>query len=183
MGEQTPYERLGWRLQWPAIIDENLDDFLGQRLAERFSDWPCPEEVLQLWRLLAAAEAIDYLGHQLNESSLPREWSQDAVPVLTKAVNSHPLSQIRYFVWAAVRAGNSTYMRRQGDERSTRDAIVRELVQRPLRAQSESWTIRGFLPTQPVPFSLAAEALAKFLLPRPEAYWTLIPSSSPWEEE
>ena len=176
MGEHTAYERIGWRLNWPAIADENLDVFLTDLLVARTCDWPPPEDILDLWRRFAAAEAIDYLGHQLAMAGLTREWSADSAPALAALTLKRPLTQVRYFIWAAVRAGSSAYLRFRGEERMTRDAIVRELAVRPSRADSGKWSIKGFEPKDLRPFSLAADALATHLLRVPADYWQRTPS-------
>lgn len=176
MGEHTAYERIGWRLDWPAITDDNLDVFLTDLLVARTCDWPPPEDIVDLWRRFAAAEAIDYLGHRLAMAGLTRVWSADSAPVLAAMTRKRPLSQVRYFIWAAVRAGSSAYLRFRGEERMTRDAIVRELAVRPSRADSGKWDIKGFEPKDLRPFSLAADAFATHLLRVPAVYWQRTPS-------
>lgn len=176
MGEHTSYERIGWRLNWPAITDENIDVFLTDLLVARTCDWPPPEDILDLWRRFAAAEAIDYLGHRLTMAGLTREWSADSAPVLAAMTRKRPLTQVRYFIWAAVRAGSSAYLRFRGEERMTRNAIVRELAVRPSRADSGKWDIKGFEPKDLRPFSLAVDAFATHLLRVPAVYWQRTPS-------
>ncbi|MCO5055842.1 hypothetical protein [Thermomonas sp.] len=176
MGEHTSYERIGWRLNWPAITDENLDVFLTGLLVARTCDWPPPEDILDLWRRFAAAEAIDYLGHRLAMAGLTREWSADSAPVLAAMTRNRPLTQVRYFIWAAVRAGSSAYLRFRGEERMTRNAVVRELAVRPSRADSGKWDIKGFEPKDLRPFSLAVDAFATHLLRVPAIYWQRTPS-------
>lgn len=176
IGESTTYERLGWRLDWPAITDELLETGLEERLSEFKTDSAPDEMTAELWRSIASAEAIDYLSHQLNESGLPREWCLDSAPVISKLLRHWSITHVRYFVWAGVRAGCTAHLRSRSDERATRDAIVRDLTTRPSRAAAELWQINGFAPTNRFSYSIIGEALARFALPSASTYWTCIPS-------
>jgi hypothetical protein len=162
-------------MQWPEVDDSNLDAHLENRLSESYCGWPPNEQILDLWSTVSSAEAADYLGHQLADAGLQRAWNDDALPILRKLTCTFPLSEVRYFVWAAVRAGSAAFLRYRGDERMARDAIVRDLAQRPIRASSERWNIRGFSPNRTAPFSLIAEAVARLLLPSETTYWNKTP--------
>lgn len=170
-GDHTTYERYGWRLAIPcstALLEEALIEHLND--PSRDSQW------VQVWQRLAAAESIDFLGHQLEQLSMPRQWRQDATALLSAMAMCRPLSEIRYFVWAAARAGSAAFMRTRGDERRVRDAIVRELIHRPQLAKRGNWELKGFLPKQREPFSIVGAMFASILFDDPRSYWTRTPS-------
>lgn len=174
VGEHTTYERYGWRLPFP--FGNEFASRLEVDLIGHVNDPSRQDNRVEVWRRLAAAESIDFLGYQLEQLSMPREWRQDATALLTAMATSRPLTEIRYFVWAAARAGSATFMRTRGDERQVRDSIVMELIQRPVKAKHGNWELKGFRPSQKEPFSLVGAAFASMAFADPMRYWTCTPS-------
>lgn len=173
-GEHTTYERYGWRLPFPFGME--FASRLEVELVGHINDSGPKENWVEVWQRLAAAESIDFLGYQLEQLSMPRQWRQDATALLTAMATSRPLTEIRYFIWAAARAGSATFMRTRGDERQVRDSIVMELIQRPVKAKRGNWALKGFHPSQKEPFSLVGAAFASMAFADPMSYWTCTPS-------
>ncbi len=174
-GDHTTYERFGWRLAVPRA-SEGIIALLEAALLESQTDPGRSSQWVKIWQRLAAAESIGFLGHQLDQLSMPWQWRQDATALLTAMATCRPVSEIRYSVWAAARAGSAAFMRTRGDERQVRDVIVRELIQRPLLAKRGNWELKGFQPKQKEPFSLVGGAFASMTFADPMSYWTRTPS-------
>ncbi|MBK7042726.1 MAG: hypothetical protein IPH50_02920 [Rhodanobacteraceae bacterium] len=76
-GDHTTYERFGWRLAVPRA-SEGIIALLEAALLESQTDPGRSSQWVKIWQRLAAAESIGFLGHQLDQLSMPWQWRQDA---------------------------------------------------------------------------------------------------------
>lgn len=168
---RTLYEGFAWRYRW-RISEMAAARTLEERLRSAPS-WVEATELQMLQARLRVAEAFSYFEDQLEFAKLPREWSRDSTGVLSRLAQRSSPTVVRYYAWAAVRSGAAAVLRSEGNSRIIREAILRELQERPQRAEREGWQIQGFAPRQLVPKSLIASLFVKYMLRDPHSYWIL----------
>lgn len=128
-----------WVLKCPEILggDALIELLLKVQLGREEEQGR--QELVALWKVLCQGEVLAYLAADLVDHQFDREWSSQAVDVLSCGLSRFSASKMFYLCHVAVRDMASFYLRRQSHTQSLPQALMNFLSKRVDSAYTESW--------------------------------------------
>ena len=127
----------------------------------RDMDWPESwlEQTVDLWRLVARYECLEYLADRLNEHNIPFELGERSISVVDGLLKSFSVSQIYNIIWGRVRDATAFLSRTPAKRIRGAEYAVVSMQKFGDRAAAEGWDLKKYGRSWALPVSMVAEVL------------------------
>lgn len=118
-------------------------EFMGSVAIARLRAGPSfVEDACEVWRILAAAELVGFLGAELSDHHFDEAWALEIEASALGIVDSLSIARGFYFCWLAVRDLASAYLRFPGARERLPHTLKDAFDSKLRKAHSEGWSIR-----------------------------------------
>ena len=137
------------QVKWDILINnyEQPRNFVAD-LEQKISSMDYVEthydEVVSLCEDLSLRECLFYLGHALEEHSLPFKPGEKTRLVLLTALKTFSVSQIYSFIWRAVKDAASFHMRKNVARHHAANTVVGNISSQTEKAIANNWTVSSY---------------------------------------
>ena len=104
------------------------------------------EEALQLWKKIAIAECLEYLGLQLHRVSFPFHPGDKTYKMFEILLDDFSVAQIYGIIWRAVAEASKLYLERERvlSKKHAANTVIGFCERYAGRAKANGWTLKGY---------------------------------------